>query len=232
MNEILQCHGLGKQYGNQWALSGLDLTLKRGKIIGLLGPNGSGKTTLLKMISGLLTPTAGTLTIGGFAPGIQTKRIVSYLPDHMYLGGWNRVRDLVSYFSDFFDDFDTDRAIRMLNSLNLSLSDRISPMSKGTREKVQLIMVMSRRAQLYCLDEPIGGVDPAGRDYILSTILNNYDENATLLISTHLISEIENILDEVLFLQDGKLLLQSSVDDLRMRYGESIDNVFREVFKC
>ncbi|HIU77513.1 MAG TPA: ABC transporter ATP-binding protein [Candidatus Pelethocola excrementipullorum] len=232
MNELLSCQKVSKRYNNNWALSEVNLNLKRGRIIGLLGPNGSGKTTLLKMINGLVVPTSGEILINGCPPGVESKRIVSYLPDHMYLGSWNYVRDLVSYFSDFYEDFDSSRALDMLTKLGIGLKDKLPHMSKGTKEKVQLIMVMSRRAQLYCLDEPIGGVDPAARDYILSTILNNYDENATIFISTHLISDIENILDEVLFLKDGKLVMQSTVDEIRQNKGESVDSLFREVFKC
>ena len=232
MNELMSCQNLGKRYKNRWALSELNLKLERGKIIGLLGPNGSGKTTLLKLITGLLVPSSGQIQIDGYRPGVETKRIVSYLPDHMYLGPWNRVKDLISFFSDFYEDFDKGRALNMLDKLDISPMDNLSHMSKGTKEKVQLIMVMSRRAHLYCLDAPIGGDAPAARDYVLTTILNNFDENATILISTHLISDVENVLDEVLFLKDGRLVLQSPVDELRTARGESIDSLFREVFRC
>lgn len=232
MNELLVCQDLGKRYEDHWALSEFNLKLDRGKIIGLLGPNGSGKTTLMKLISGLLVPSSGQLQINGYHPGIETKRIVSYLPDHMYLGSWNYVKDLISFFRDFYEDFDSSRALDMLSKLSIKPNDKLTHMSKGMKEKVQLIMVMSRKAQLYCLDEPIAGVDPAARDYVLSTILNNYDENATILISTHLISDIENLLDEVIFLKDGKLVMQSSVEDIRTVRGESVDSLFREVFKC
>ena len=232
MSELLTCRELTKSFGNKPALDHLNLTLERGRIVGLLGPNGSGKTTLLKLINGLLVPSEGEVLIDGFRPGVETKRIVSYLPDRMYLGNWMRVCDLLEYYADFYADFDRSRAHGMLDSLHIRPSDRLRTMSKGTKEKVQLILTMSRRAQLYCLDEPIAGVDPAARDYILSTILNNYDENATILISTHLISDIENILDEVLFLKDGQLKLQSSVDEIRLTEGTSVDALFREVFKC
>ena len=232
METVLQTYGLTKQYGSFTALSNLDLALERGKIIGLLGPNGSGKTTLLKLLNGLLTPSEGEICIDNNHPGIETKKIVSYLPDKMYLGSWMRVSDLLTYYSDFFDDFDTSRANAMLESLKISPKDRLKTMSKGTKEKVQLILTMSRRAKLYCLDEPIAGVDPAARDYILSTILNNYDPDASILISTHLISDVENILDEVIFIQEGQLKLHASVEDIRMQEGESIDSYFREVFKC
>lgn len=232
MSELLTCHDLTKYFGNKPALNHLNLTLERGRIVGLLGPNGSGKTTLLKLLNGLLVPTEGELRIDGHRPGVETKNIVSYLPDRMYLGNWMRVCDLLEFYGDFYSDFDHSRANAMLDSLQIRPSDRLRTMSKGTKEKVQLILTMSRRAQLYCLDEPIAGVDPAARDYILSTILNNYDENATILISTHLIADIENILDEVLFLKDGQLKLQSTVDEIRMTEGTSVDALFREVFKC
>lgn len=232
MSELLTCRDLTKYFGNKPALDHLNLTLERGRIVGLLGPNGSGKTTLLKLLNGLLVPTEGELLIDGHQPGVETKNIVSYLPDRMYLGNWMRVCDLLEFYEDFYSDFDRSRAYAMLDSLQIRPSDRLRTMSKGTKEKVQLILTMSRRAQLYCLDEPIAGVDPAARDYILSTILNNYDENATILISTHLIADIENILDEVLFLKDGHLKLQSTVDEIRMTEGTSVDTLFREVFKC
>lgn len=232
MSELLTCRDLTKYFGNKPALDHLNLTLERGRIVGLLGPNGSGKTTLLKLLNGLLVPTEGELLINGHQPGVETKNIVSYLPDRMYLGNWMRVCDLLEFYEDFYSDFDRSRAYAMLDSLQIRPSDRLRTMSKGTKEKVQLILTMSRRAQLYCLDEPIAGVDPAARDYILSTILNNYDENATILISTHLIADIENILDEVLFLKDGHLKLQSTVDEIRMTEGTSVDTLFREVFKC
>lgn len=232
MSELVTCKDLTKRFGNHTALDHLNLSLDSGKIIGLLGPNGSGKTTLLKLLNGLLTPSEGEVLIAGNHPGIETKRIVSYLPDKMYLGNWMRVSDLLTYYSDFFEDFDMSRANAMLESLKISPKDRLKTMSKGTKEKVQLILTMSRRAKLYCLDEPIAGVDPAARDYILSTILNNYEPDASILISTHLISDAENILDEVIFIQEGQLKLHASVEDIRMQEGESIDSYFREVFKC
>ena len=196
MNPILDCQNLTKYYGNKIALDNLNLTLEPGKIIGLLGPNGSGKTTFIKLLNGLLTPDKGQVLINGMKPGIDTKKIVSYLPERTYLGSWRKVCDIIDFFHDFYEDFDKSRAYDMLQKLNINPSDRLHSMSKGTKEKVQLILVMSRRANLYCLDEPIAGVDPAARDYILSTILNNYEENATILLSTHLISDVENILSE------------------------------------
>lgn len=232
MSTILDCRGLTKRYGNKLALDHIDLSLDRGKIIGLLGPNGSGKTTLIKLLNGLLVPTEGEIFVDGKAPGVETKRIVSYLPERTYLNRWMRVSDLISYFCDFYEDFDRSRAYDMLQKLNINPNDRLSTMSKGTKEKVQLILVMSRRASLYCLDEPIAGVDPAARDYILFTIINNYDENATILISTHLISDVENILDDVIFIQNGHIRMQDSVDNIRMAKGVSVDSLFREVFKC
>lgn len=232
MTPILECRNLTKRYGNQIALDNIHFSLERGKIIGLLGPNGSGKTTLIKLLNGLLVPTEGHILVNGLKPGIEIKKIVSYLPERTYLNSWMRVTDMIEYFSDFYEDFDRSRAFDMLKRLNINPSDRLRTMSKGTKEKVQLILVMSRRASLYCLDEPIAGVDPAARDYILSTILNNYDENATILISTHLISDVENILDDVVFIQDGHIRLVDSVENIRFNQGKSVDTLFREVFKC
>lgn len=232
MSTILQCENLSKRYGARIALDNISLKLDSGRIVGLLGPNGSGKSTLIKLINDLLSPTAGTLLIDGHAPGLETKKIVSYLPERTYLDENLKVSSYISYFADFYGDFDTHRALDMLKRLDIDPDLRIKTLSKGTQEKVQLILVMSRRARLYCLDEPIAGVDPAARDYILSTIINNYDENATILISTHLISDVENILDEVVFIQNGHIRLQAQVDDIRCNQGKSIDELFREVFKC
>ena len=232
MNPILDCQNLTKYYGNKIALDNLNLTLEPGKIIGLLGPNGSGKTTFIKLLNGLLTPDKGQVLINGMKPGIDTKKIVSYLPERTYLGSWRKVCDIIDFFHDFYEDFDKSRAYDMLQKLNINPSDRLHSMSKGTKEKVQLILVMSRRANLYCLDEPIAGVDPDARDYILSTILNNYEENATILLSTHLISDVENILDDVIFIQNGRIRLTDSVENIRFQQGKSVDTLFREVFKC
>lgn len=230
--KILQCENLCKNYGKKTALKNINLTLPAGKIVGLLGPNGAGKSTLIKLINGLLTPSSGTLAIAGHAPGRQTKQQVAYLPERTYFDESMRVRDLVSFFGDFYADFDENRAHDMLRDLNIDEASRLKTLSKGTKEKVQLIMVMSRRAKLYCLDEPIAGVDPAARDYILRTIISNYDPDATVLISTHLIADVEQVLDEVVFLRGGELLLQKSVDDIRSEDGKSVDALFREVFKC
>jgi ABC-2 type transport system ATP-binding protein len=232
MNPILECQSLSKKFSGSVALSNVNLTLERGRIIGLLGPNGSGKTTLLKIINGLLVPDAGNVKIAGIEPGVQTKKIVSYLPERTYLADWMKVSDIIEFFKDFYEDFDPARAMDMLERLHIDPTKKLKTLSKGTKEKVQLILVMSRKADLYCLDEPIGGVDPASRDYILNTIISNYDENATVLISTHLIAEIENILDEVIFIKDGSVTLHSSVDDIRTKEGKSIDSLFREVFRC
>lgn len=232
MNPILECRNLTKYYDNKIALNKINLSLERGKIIGLLGPNGSGKTTLIKLLNGLLVPTEGSIFVDGHTPGLETKKIVSYLPERTYLSMHMRVSEIINYFADFYSDFDRSRAYDMLKHLNINPSDRLHTMSKGTKEKIQLILVMSRRASLYCLDEPIAGVDPAARDYILSTILNNYDENATIIISTHLISDVENILDDVVFIQNGQIRLSDSVDNIRFNQGKSIDSLFREVFKC
>lgn len=232
MKPILECRNLTKRYGNKTALDKVNISLESGKIIGLLGPNGSGKTTLIKLLNGLLVPTEGHILVNGMNLGIETKKIVSYLPERTYLNSWMKVSDMIEYFSDFYEDFDRSRAFDMLQRLNINPSDRLRTMSKGTKEKVQLILVMSRRARLYCLDEPIAGVDPAARDYILSTIINNYDENATILISTHLISDVENILDEVVFIQNGHIRMVDSVENIRFNQGKSVDTLFREVFKC
>lgn len=232
MNELLTCTGLTKQYGSKAALDNLNLTLPRGRIIGLLGPNGSGKTTLIKLINGLLAPTAGQLYINGNEPGPDTKKVVSYLPERTYFNSWMKVNDILDFFCDFYADFRRNRAEDMLQRLGIDPTARLSTMSKGTKEKVQLTMVMSRDADLYCLDEPIGGVDPAARDYILQTIISNYNENASVLISTHLISDIENVLDDVIFIQNGHIRLHTSVDAIREQEGKSVDTLFREVFRC
>ena len=232
MNPILECKDLTKRYGNKTALDQISFSLMPGKIIGLLGPNGSGKTTLIKLLNGLLVPTEGHIFIDGLAPGVETKKFVSYLPERTYLNSWMKVCDIIDFFQDFYEDFDKARAYDMLKRLNINPSDRLRTMSKGTKEKVQLILVMSRRARLYCLDEPIAGVDPAARDYILSTIIQNYDENATIIISTHLISDVENILDDVVFIQNGHIRMVDSVENIRFNQGKSVDAMFREVFKC
>lgn len=229
---VLECRNLYKKYGEKEALKGINLQIQRGCITGLLGPNGSGKTTLIKLASGLLVPTSGEVIINGMRPGPETKAVVSYLPERTYLSDWMKVKDVIRYFCDFYEDFDAARAYDMLQKLNIGAEDRLKNMSKGTREKVQLILVMSRRAQLYILDEPIAGVDPAARDYILHTILTNYDPNAAIMISTHLISDIENILDNVVFLQYGTIRLCGPAEDIRAKEGKSIDSLFREVFRC
>lgn len=230
--ETLVCEGLSKDYGQIRALDRIDLRLEEGKIIGLLGPNGSGKTTLIKLASRLLVPSEGRITICGEMPSEKSKAIVSYLPDRNFLPDWMNSNDLIALYEDFFADFSKERAIEMLGSLNIDMTMPLKKMSKGTKEKVQLIMTMSRRAKLYLLDEPIAGVDPAARDYILRTIISNYDENATVLISTHLIADVENVLDEAIFLKQGKIVLHESVDELKESTGKSVDEYFREVFKC
>lgn len=230
--ELVVCRGLTKYYSGTRALSDLNLSLGRGRIIGLLGPNGSGKTTTIKLLNGLLTPSKGDILIDGEKPGAYTHSIVSYLPERTYLNNWMKASDVIEFFSDFYQDFNKNKAYDMLKALDISPVDRLKTMSKGTKEKVQLILVMSREAQLYVLDEPIGGVDPAARDYILNTILTNYNENATVLISTHLITDIERVLDEVIFLQKGQLALHETVDDIREARGKSVDALFREVFAC
>lgn len=232
MSDILiQCRDVRKSYGRKEALRGLNLQLESGKIVGLLGPNGSGKTTLLKILNGLLKPEQGTVLVDGEAPGTYTKSIISYLPDKPYFSGWMKVDDLFDLFEDFYRDFDRARAEKMCQILQIDTGLRMKTLSKGTKEKVQLILVMSRRAKLYLLDEPIAGVDPAARDFILTTILNNYNPDGTVLISTHLISDVERVLDEVVFIQDGQVVLQEPVDDIREKEGKSVDELFREVFR-
>ncbi len=232
MNPILECNSLTKKFTGVDALSNVNLKLERGRIIGLLGPNGSGKTTMIKLMNGLLVPTNGNLLVNGKQPGPETKKIVSYLPERTYLPEWMRISETIEFFKDFYTDFDEKRAYEMLERLQLNPTKRLKTLSKGTKEKVQLILVMSRNADLYCLDEPIGGVDPAARDYILNTIISNYNENATVLISTHLISDIEKVLDEVVFIKNGQIMLHSSVEDIRSKEGKSVDSLFREVFRC
>lgn len=229
---ILECRDLYKRFGSVQALDGVSLTVEPGRVVGLLGPNGSGKTTLIKLANGLLTPTAGEILINGEAPGVNSKAIVSYLSDREYLPDWMSAKQLMDYFGDFYADFDRSRAGDMLAQLDIDPSMRIKQMSKGTREKVQLIMVMSRQAKLYLLDEPIGGVDPATRDYILDTIIRNYDPGAAVVISTHLIADVEQVLDDVIFIQNGRIVLRSPADDIRELRGMSVDRYFREVFKC
>lgn len=232
MTPILECKDLTKRYGYLAALDHVNLSLERGKIIGLLGPNGSGKSTLIKLANGLLVPTSGELLIGGQPVGIETKKIVSYLPERTYLNNWMKVEDMIKYFSDFYENFKPEKAYDMLRRLDINPEDRLKTMSKGTKEKVQLILVMSREAELYLLDEPIAGVDPAARDYILNTIITNYNPEATIIICTHLIQDIEKILDEAVFIQKGNLVMHKTVDEIRQIEGKSIDELFREVFKC
>jgi ABC-2 type transport system ATP-binding protein len=229
---ILECRQLTKRYSAQPALDHIDLAVQPGGIVGLLGPNGSGKTTLLKLANGLLQPDSGEILIDGKKPSTETKKIVSYLPERTYFADWMRTEQLLDLFQDFYADFDRKRAEEMLQHMNIQPKMRIKEMSKGMREKVQLILVMSRRAKLYLLDEPIGGVDPATRDYILHTIISNYDPEAAVIISTHLISDVENILDDVVFLNYGSIALHKSVDEIRAEEGKSVDAVFREVFRC
>ena len=231
-DKLIVCQGLSKSYGRKPALSGVDLEVGRGRIVGLLGPNGSGKTTLIKLLCGLIQPTAGTLAVDGLAIGPATKALISYLPDRMYFASWMRATDLFDLFRDFYRDFDYDKALAMCRSLGVEPRDRIKTMSKGTKEKVQLVLVMARKAQLYLLDEPIAGVDPAARDFILNTILTNYNEEGTVLISTHLISDIERVLDEVIFLKAGQVMLHNSVDNIRENEGKSVDALFREMFRA
>jgi len=232
MREILECKNLTKSFGSVKALDSVNLKIERGRIVGLLGPNGSGKSTFLKICNELLTPSSGEVLIGRFKPGLETKKIVSYLPEKSYLNDWMKVSEIIGFFKDFYYDFSEKKAYDMLKSLNIDANCKLKTLSKGTKEKVQLILVMSRRAELYLLDEPIGGVDPAARDYILDTILKNYSEDATIILSTHLIADIEKILDDIVFLKSGQVTLTKSVDDIRDEYGKSVDALFREVFRC
>ena len=229
---ILECKALSKRFGGIQALDNVDLTVEPGRVVGLLGPNGSGKTTMIKLANGLLTPSSGEILVDGKKPGKDTKAIVSYLPDKEYLPEWMTAKQMMDFFEDFYSDFRREKAMEMLARLGVSADMRIKQMSKGTREKVQLILVMSREARLYLLDEPIGGVDPATRDYILETIIRNYNPEAAVIISTHLIADVEQVLDDVIFINNGRVTLQSSVDDIRGEQGRSVDQYFREVFRC
>ncbi|WP_394527073.1 ABC transporter ATP-binding protein [Lacrimispora sp. JR3] len=228
--ELINVQGLTKTFGAKPALDHMDLSVGRGRIVGLLGPNGSGKTTFIKLLCGLLHPTSGTLQIDGHSPGVETKAIISYLPDRMYFADWMKASDLTDFFADFYSDFDRQKALEMFSALSIRQNERLKTMSKGTKEKVQLALIMSRKAQLYLLDEPIGGVDPAARDFILNTILTNYNENGTVMLSTHLISDIERVLDEAIFLQNGKVVRHDTVDNIREQEGKSVDQLFREIF--
>ncbi len=231
MSELLTCRNLTKNYGGLVALNNVNLEIKSGKIIGLLGPNGSGKTTLIKILNGLLTPTSGEILINGFRPGVESKKMVSYLPDNSYLNSWMTVEQIVGMFSDFYADFRPELAFEMLGRLGITPKSKLKTLSKGNKEKVCLILVMSRNALLYVLDEPIAGVDPATRDYVISTIINNYNPEASVIISTHLIADIEQVLDEVIFINNGNIILQKTVDEIREENGKSVDELFREVFK-
>ena len=229
---ILECNDLSKNYGQKAALKNVNLTIEPGQIVGLLGPNGSGKTTLIKLINGLLQPSSGTIRVNGIKPGMETKAIVSYLSDKNYLSDWMRVEDIVHMFNDFYADFNMQRALDMLKDLDIDYKQKFKTLSKGTKEKVQLILVMAREAKLYVLDEPIAGVDPAARDYILRTILKNYNPEVTVIISTHLIQDVEQIFDSVIFINNGEIALHETVDDVRFKFNKSVDQLFREVFKC
>ncbi len=232
MSGLIQINNLNKSYGMKHVISDMKLELEGGKIVGLLGPNGSGKSTLIKMLGGVLKADSGEILIDGKPVSVETKKIVSYLPERTYLSPSMKVKEAIRMFEDFYEDFKRERAEEMLGKLNISVNDTIKSLSKGTREKVQLVLVMSRDAKVYLLDEPMGGVDPAARDYILKTILTNYNENACVVISTHLISDVEKVLDEVVFIQNGKVILNETVDEIRENKGKSVDALFREVFTC
>ena len=231
MSDILEVKHLTKNYGNITALSDVTFSLEGGKIVGLLGSNGSGKTTLLKMIAGILQPTSGSVTVNGMEIGTETKKIVSYLPERTYLYSWMRTRDIIDYFEDFYEDFDKETALRMLKSLGVNENAKLKTLSKGTREKVQLVLVMSRKAKVYLLDEPIAGVDPVAREFILETILSNRAPDSTILISTHLIADIETVLDRFIFIRNGELLMMQDVDKVK-ESGKTVDGLFREVYRC
>ncbi|MBR4282225.1 MAG: ABC transporter ATP-binding protein [Clostridia bacterium] len=231
MSELLRCENLTKNFGSNTALDEINLSVQNGKIIGLLGPNGSGKTTLIKLLNGLLTPTSGEIFVNGEKPGVETKKIVAYLPDNNFLYNWMTAKQMVEMFVDFYADFRPELAYEMLEKLGIDPNRKIKKLSKGNKEKVCLILVMSRNALLYVLDEPIAAVDPATRDYVISTIINNYNHDASVIISTHLISDIETILDEAIFINKGKIVLHKTVDEIREENGCSVDQLFREVFK-
>ena len=228
----LETKGLVKRFGPTVALDGMTLAVEPGRIVGLLGPNGSGKTTLIKLANGLLVPDAGEIWVDGHQPGRESHAVVSYLPERNSLPLWMTVDQLQDFYADFFADFQRKRSEEMLDKLEIQPKQKLRQMSKGTREKVQLILTMSRQAKLYLLDEPIGGVDPAARDYILDTIIRNYDPEAAVILSTHLIADVERILDEVIFVNQGQVLFQSTVDAIREEKGKSVDALFREVYKC
>ena len=230
--ELLECKNLCKEFDKRKILQDINLKIPRGKIIGLLGKNGAGKSTLIKLINDLLTPTSGEILINGEKPGVNSKKIIAYLPERTYLDKEMTIKQAINYFDEFYQNFDSDKAIRLLKDLDLDINKKISKMSKGMQEKLQLVLVMSRDAELYILDEPLGGVDPATRDYILDTILSNFSEGASVIISTHLISDVERILDEVIFVDQGKIVLTSSADELRNKENASIDEIFRRYFKC
>ena len=229
---LVECKNVFKSFGDKQVLKDVNIKVEKGKIIGLLGKNGMGKSTLIKLINDLLTPDSGEILVNGRHVSVESKKIISYLPERTYLDKSMRVEEVIKYFKEFYDNFDEEKALKLLKDLDLDVDEKLSKMSKGMQEKVQLVLVMSRNADLYILDEPLGGVDPATRDYILDTILTNFNEGASVIISTHLISDIEKILDEVIFIDKGKIILQSSADEIREKEGSSIDEVFRRMFKC
>lgn len=232
MNTILELKNLNKSFGAKKVLENINLTIPRGKIVGLLGKNGTGKSTLIKLINDLLTPTSGEVLINGKSPSVESKKIIAYLPERTYLDKSMKVAQVIKYFAEFYDNFDSQKAYKLLEELGLDVNQKLAKMSKGMQEKVQLVLVMSRKADLYILDEPLGGVDPATREYILDTILSNFNEGASVIISTHLINDIERILDDVIFINDGKIILHSDCDKLRTEQGGSVDEIFRRMFRC
>ncbi|SHH58914.1 ABC-2 type transport system ATP-binding protein [Clostridium collagenovorans DSM 3089] len=232
MDNILEIKHLSKDYGSKVALNDVNISISKGKIVGLLGPNGSGKSTMIKLINGLLQPSDGEILINGMHPSIETKAVVAYLPERTYLSEWMKVEELINFFDDFYVDFDRAKALDMVKALKIDMKSKIKSMSKGTKEKVQLILVMSRKASIYILDEPIGGVDPAAREYILNTIIKNYSEDSSIVLATHFIQEIESLCDDIIFLNNGQVVLEGNVDDIKAEKGKSIDALFREVFRC
>ena len=230
--KLLEVKNLNKKFDNKKILKDINFSIDKGKIVGLLGKNGVGKSTLIKLINDLLTPTSGEILVNGNKVGVETKKVISYLPERTYLNKQMKVSEVINFFEDFYDDFDSKKAKKLLKELDLDINQKLTKMSKGMQEKVQLVLVMSRKADLYVLDEPLGGVDPATRDYILDTILSNFDEDSSVIISTHLIADIEKILDEVIFIDKGEIVLQSDADKLRNKEKSSIDEIFRRMFKC
>jgi len=231
MSTVLEARGLAKNYFTKKALKDVDITLEKGKILGFLGPNGSGKTTFIKIVAGILRQSSGEIFIEGTKPGVKTKAMVSYLPDKNYLFKWMKIKDAVEFFKDFYEDFDEKRCKELLEFMNLEEESKVTSLSKGMMEKLNLTLVLSRKAKLYILDEPLAGVDPVAREKILDAIIQNYNEDSSMIITTHLVKDIERIFDDVAFIKDGEIMLSGNAEDLRLEKGKSIDEIFREVFE-